>query len=325
MNFKALTPEMTMAKNRRIVDQPVDPRFSAIVVTFRTGSVLFDSLAALVEQPSVCEVIVVDNGNPDRVACDLDRLASTESKISLLRPGRNLGFASGCNLGAAQARGEYLAFVNPDLIVPIGSFDVIKGAIADYPDAWLLGARLLNMDGSEQKGGRREVLTPWRAIVELARLDRLAPSHPYFKRFHLQDGAPPDHPVEVPTISGAFMVVPRDRFSALSGFDQAMFLHIEDIDLCLRVLLAGGRVLYCGNVPVYHARSTSDTSRCFVEWHKTRSSIIYFLKHFRSSYPAWSLYLISAMLLLRFLLVAIQAAPKDGARLARRLAAGKGN
>lgn len=292
--------------------------FTAVVVSYRTGPVLFEALASLLAQPPVLEVILVDNGNPPETVSALARLAAETPRLRLIRPGRNLGFAAACNLGAGEARGNCLAFVNPDLLVPPHSFEILGREMAAHPDAWLFGARLLNMDGSEQKGGRREVLTPWRAFVELLRLDRLAPAHPYFKRFHLQDGAPPDHPVEVPTISGAFMAARRERFAALGGFDQNMFLHIEDVDLCLRALLAGGRVLYCGNLPVRHVRSSSDASRLFVEWHKTRSTIIYFYKHFSASYPAWSLHLTAAVLLLRFLAVALAAVPADLGRLAAR-------
>lgn len=280
-------------------------------MTYQTGPVLADCLAALLPQSGVGEIIVVDNGNSPTASAWLDRLAQEQSTVQLLRPDHNLGFSAGCNLGASIAKGTFLAFVNPDLIVPPGSFERILSVFAEHENAWLCGGRLLNMDGSEQRGGRREVLTPWRALVEVMRLDRLAPSHPHFSRFHLLDQAPPLEAVNAPTISGAFMVMPRHRFASLGGMDEDMFLHMEDVDLCLRVLLQGGEVLYCGNVPVYHQRSTSAVARSFIEWHKTRSTIRYFFKHFHTSYPAWSLHLMTGLLLLRFLGVALLELPHD--------------
>lgn len=310
---------MTLSQPFSSRSDPSDGRpVSVITVTYRTGSVLGDCLAALRRHPEVAEVIVIDNGSPPEAAAFLDRLAADDGSIRLVRPGRNLGFAAGCNLGAAQAVGTYLAFVNPDLIVPPGSFATILTVFTEHGDAWLCGGRLLNVDGTEQRGGRRDVLTPWRALVELLRLDRLAPTHPHFRRLHLLDERPVAEVTAVPTISGAFMVMPRERFLALGCLDEGMFLHIEDVDLCLRVLLAGGQVVYCGNVPVHHRRSTSDVTRAFVEWHKTRSTIRYFFKHFRTTYPGWGLAVVAVLLWLRFVVVIVRALPADVARLARR-------
>ena len=105
---------------------------------------------------------------------------------------------------------------------------------------------------------------------------------------------------------------------ALGGMDEGMFLHIEDVDLCLRVLKQGGRILYCADAPVFHHQGTSDAARCVVEWHKTRSTVRYFFKHFRGPYPAWSLAVVSALLWLRWLGVVVVAAPGDLAHLPRR-------
>lgn len=309
---------MTLSQPFSSQSDPSNGRpISVITVTYRTGPILGDCLAALRGHSEVAEIIVIDNGNPPEASVLLDRLAA-DGVIRLIRPGRNIGFAAGCNLGAAQAVGTHLAFVNPDLIVPPGSFARILPILAENGEIWLCGARLLNMDGTEQRGGRREILTPWRALVEVLRLDRLAPEHPHFRRLHLQDERPVTEVTAVPTISGAFMVMARERFTALGGFDEGMFLHIEDVDLCLRVLLAGGTVVYCGDVPVNHRRSTSDVTRCFIEWHKSRSTIRYFFKHFRTSYPLWSLMMIAALLWLRFCVAAIRALPADAMRLARR-------
>ena len=294
------------------------PSFSVGVVSYRTGAILPDCLAALIAAPAVREIILIDNGNPPAARALLDRLARSEPRLTVIRPGRNLGFAAACNRIATQARGQLLAFVNPDLIVPPTTFVGLRARLEADEKVWLCGGHLLNLDGSEQRGGRREVLTPWRALVELLRLDRLAPNHPHFRRFHLVDPVPPEGTFAVPVISGALMAIRRDRFLALGGMDEGMFLHLEDIDLCLRVLEQGGQVLYCGNLPVYHQRSSSDVARWFVEWHKTRSSIRYFRKHFTSTYPGWSLELIALLLGLRFFLVALRAGPADLWRWVRR-------
>ena len=284
---------------------------SAIVVSYRTGPVLKDCLEALVRQPQVHELIIIDNGNGPAGKMLIDQAAQQWERVRVIRPPRNVGFAAACNQGARASRAPYLAFVNPDLVVPDGAFDHILPFFTTDPRIWLCGGQLINPDGSEQRGSRREVLTPWRAIVEMTRLDRIAPSHPYFRRFHYMENSSPPPVIEVPTISGAFMVMPTQRFQHLGGMDERMFLHTEDIDLCLRTLLAGGKVLFCGAVRLIHWRGTSDAPRLFVEWHKTRSTARYFFKHFSTTYPLWSLHLVRALMWMRYCVQAVYLAPHD--------------
>jgi len=282
---------------------PSGQNASAIVVTYWTGPFLFECLKAVVSQPEIQEVIVINNGNPAAVVKELRTYAAAEQKVNLIEPERNTGFAAGCNLGAASATGKFLAFVNPDCILPEGTMSRILEVFDSQENTWLCGGRLQNPDGTEQRGGRREILSPWRSFVELLRFDKLFPNHPYFRRLHLHEGAPQESVQEVPTVSGAFMVIPNRYYDRLGGMDDNMFLHFDDADLCIRVAQKGGKVLYCGHVPVTHHLSTSDVSRTFIQWHKTRSTSYYFYKHFHVSYPYWFLMIVSGLLWMRFIVL----------------------
>ncbi len=291
---------------------PVDADVSAVVVSYRTGPCLEDGLAAVAGQDGLGELIVVDNGNAPEARAFLNRWREADSRFRLVRPGANIGFAAACNLGAAHAGGRFLAFVNPDLILSDGALSAVRAVLVADPKAWLCGGRLLGMDGIEQRGGRRETLTPWRAFAELVRLDRLWPGHAGLRRLHRHEDGAATGVVDVPTVSGAFMMIAKDRYQALGGMDDNMFLHFEDADLCLRIRRAGGRVLYCGHVPVHHHLSTSDVSPVFVERHKTRSTSYYFRKHFSDDYPSWALSATSVMLWARFALLALAALARGG-------------
>jgi GT2 family glycosyltransferase len=276
---------------------------------YHTGSVLWACIDSMLEQPELRELIVVINGADDDARARLTRRATEDGRIRLIDPGKNVGFAPGCNLGAAAARGELLAFVNPDCSLPGGTFAAVREVLDRRPKAWLVGGRLQHPSGREQRGGRRDFMTPWRALVEATRLDRLFPNHPYFKRLHLVDEAPVLEPARVPVVSGAFMMLRKSDFERLGGMDDNFFLHVDDYDLCLRIHLAGGEVWYAGNVPITHYRSTSKASAIFIEWHKTKGACYYFKKHFRSAYPDWALAVVSAALWGRFLLVALHGFP----------------
>jgi N-acetylglucosaminyl-diphospho-decaprenol L-rhamnosyltransferase len=285
------------------------PTVSAITVTYHTGPVLWACIDSMLAQRELRELIVVINGADEDVRARLTRRAKEDGRICLVDPGRNIGFAPGCNVGAAAARGEHLAFINPDCSLPAGTFAAVLEVLAQQPKACLVGGRLQSPGGQEQRGGRREFMTPWRAFVEATRLDRLFPNHPYFKRLHLVDETPLLEPARVPVVSGAFMMLRKSDFERLGGMDSKYFLHVDDYDLCLRIHLAGGEVWYAGNVPITHFRSTSSTSPLFVEWHKTRGACYYFKKHFRAAYPNWTLSIFSAALWARFFLLAVYGLP----------------
>jgi N-acetylglucosaminyl-diphospho-decaprenol L-rhamnosyltransferase len=282
---------------------------SAITVTYHTGLVFWACIDSMLAQAELLELIVVINGAQPDVRARLEQRAEDDDRIRLIDPGHNIGFAPGCNLGAATARGEHLAFINPDCNLARGTFAAVLDIFARQSNAWLVGGRLQFPGGREQRGGRREFMTPWRAFVEATRLDRLFPNHPYFQRLHLVDQSPMLEPALVPVVSGAFMLLRKSCFERLGGMDSHFFLHVDDYDLCLRIHLAGGEVWYAGNVPITHYRSTSNTSPLFIEWHKTRGACYYFRKHFRTSYPDWSLSVFSAALWVRFFLLALGALP----------------
>lgn len=277
---------------------------SAIVVTFRTGVILKDCLEALLKQKELTEIIVVNNGNPLSTQNYLNGLSNDNPKVKIIEPGQNTGFAAGCNLGAANATGDYLVFINPDCILPERTIESVLVVFHDYKGVWLCGGRLLNPDGTEQRGGRRDILTPWIALVEFLGIYKLFPEHPSFRRFHLYEGDPITTIKEVPTVSGAFMVIPRQYYDRIGGMDDNMFLHFDDSDLCIRIINQGGKVLYCGHIPIYHHQGSSDVSRLFIQWHKTRSTNYYFYKHFSQSYPSWFLLGGGILLWLRFIVLA---------------------
>ncbi len=272
---------------------------STVTVTYWTGDVLDRCIASLRRQ-AVDEIILIDNGNPSDVSEKLDLLPQQDSRIKIFRPEKNTGFAAGCNLGAKQASGQFLAMVNPDCVLAPDTIARVLRVARRNSTNWLCGGRLQNPDGSEQRGSRRETLTPWRATVELLRLDRIAPNHPYFRRFHQFEEDPLVGITEVPTISGAFMFVRKHAYEQLGGMDEAFFIHFDDADLCMRVWKKGGRVLFCSNIPILHYKSSSDVSQTFVEWHKAKGLGYFFRKHFGDTYPKWFLSIVSALVWLRF-------------------------
>jgi N-acetylglucosaminyl-diphospho-decaprenol L-rhamnosyltransferase len=294
----------TIESGRVTVDYLAVPEAvcSVVVVSYKTGPVLIDCLRSLLSQRCIKQVILVDNGNTQASRDDIAALQSENPRLEVVVGQGNVGFSRGCNLGAARARGRYLLLLNPDCVLEDGVLADAIQVLEDDPSCSLMTVRLENPDGSEQRGGRRNLLTPWTCMVEQFRLDRLAPNHPHFKRLNLNETEPFTEITPVQCISGAFMLMPKEAFHAVGGMDEDYFLHVEDIDFCMKMEQKGRKILYAPHLKVTHVRSTSNVYPAFVEWHKSLSVVKYFHKHFQPQYPSAILKIISAAIFMRFVL-----------------------
>lgn len=270
---------------------------SVVIVSFHTGPILWDSLASALAAEEVSEVIVVDNGNPEDVVAALREKEKADPRLTLLSGHGNVGFAAACNRGAEQARGQHLLFLNPDALLPRdGAIRLREIGEAQGWVRWSTGPKLLNPDGSEQRGSRRAILTPWNAFVEASRLYKVAPNHPAFARFNSHEAPDLKKPTKVPCLSGACFLVPRATWDALGGMDERFFLHVEDVDFFLRLSKLGGHALFVPEVGVVHHKSSSEVSPLEVERRKKQSMNLYFATHFRDIYPPGFLTLLRGML-----------------------------
>lgn len=275
-------------------------RVSAIIVSYFTGPLLARAIASLKAQHEVAEIIVVDNGNWEGAVEDAAAATPQGAPVTILTGHGNVGFATACNLGAKRANSDFLLFLNPDAVMPAGGVARLLADGAGLIRPWLLGCKLVNPDGSEQQGSRRRTLTPWRAFVEAAKLYAFAPRHPYFRRFNLHVDPCPKEVSPVPVISGACFFLPREDYFAVGGMDENYFLHVEDVDFCLRFAKAGGGVFFDPQVSVVHFKSSSRASATRVEFRKTASVLRYFRTHFSDPYPAPFLWLVSLALWVAF-------------------------
>ena len=275
---------------------PAQPSVSVVTVSYWTGPLLARSVLSALRQPEVLEVIIVDNGNWSHEIDRLTSLAGDEvAKLRIITGHGNIGYAAGCNKGARVAKGAHLFMLNPDAILPDHAVrDLLQEAEALEGD-WVLGGKLVNPDGTEQAGSRRRPLTPWSAFVEMTKLYRVAPRHPYFRRFNAHQEPCPEDLTEMPVISGACMLMPTQSYRNVRGMDESYFLHVEDVDFCLRMRKMGGTVYFAPNTDILHFKSSSRTNRVRVEARKARSMVHYFWSHFRDDYPKAFLVLVSAL------------------------------
>ena len=237
---------------------------TAIVVSYQTGPRLHECLYALKSDPDISEIILVDNGNPPDAEAWIDGFVARTDKARLVRSGDNPGFGRAVNLGAASALGEILLVINPDAVIRRGSVGPLLAAREGQPEPVLVGGKIFDTGGHEERGCRRNTLTLSRALG--------------LGRWTLEDQPAPSGPIHVGAVSGAFFLMGRKAFRKLGGFDEGYFLHVEDVDLCRRVIEAGGSVIYQPLAGALHYGSTSRVPWGVVQDHKARSLARYFRK-----------------------------------------------
>jgi GT2 family glycosyltransferase len=179
-------------------------------------------------EPEV-EVIVVDNAGSDRAVVE-------PFGVRLVEPGRNLGFAGGCNRGAAEASGDVLVFLNPDTVVDPGALSRLAQTLED-PSIGIAMARLRLLD-------RPELLNSGGTVVHLT---GLAWAGRYAEPAEMLSELE-----EVPAPSGAAMAIRHDLFDELGGFTDDLFMYLEDTELGWRAHLHGLRVVVDPGADVYH-------------------------------------------------------------------------
>ena len=277
---------------------------SAVVVNYNGGDLLIKCVEVLLKQAS--QVIVVDNRSNDHSMEQLRAVHGEAAGLQLVFSDLNRGFASGCNLGLRFAAFENVLFINPDCILGENALYKLVAALDEHAGAGMAGGLLTNPDGSEQGGGRRAVPTPWRSFVRAFGLNRLGRIWPnLFFDFYLHNQPLPPRPIHVEAISGALMLVRRQAILDVGEWDEAYFLHCEDLDWCMRFRQKKWEILFVPDALVVHYQGGSSRSRpLWVEWHKHKGMLRFYSKFFRHRYPGILMWLVRFGVWLRFALVA---------------------
>lgn len=273
---------------------------SIVVVNYNAGRLLVPCIDLCLQQ--VGQVILVDNASVDGSIDEVSSRFGADSRLQIIRNEANLGFAVACNIGANEAMGQFVLFLNPDCALNEGAVAQLKLALESDPHAGMAGALLLDEDGKEQAGGRRAVPTPWRSLVRAFHLSRFAERWPrLFTDFNLHKQPLPENPMEVEAISGACTMITRRAMRDVGPWDERYFLHCEDLDLCMRFRQKKWSILFVPSSRIVHHRGACSRSRpLLVEWHKHRGMLRFYNKFFRHQYPGALMWLVTLGVWIRF-------------------------
>lgn len=225
-------------------------------------SVSYNSSAALAEMlpncPNDTKIIVVDNGSRD---IETTRALAAEHDAKLIELGENLGFGSACNAGAEGAETEYLLFLNPDAKLKKGGLEALLDGADRHAAASAFNPAFLDKHGTPR--------FPFSSVL-LPGKGKLA-----------NDRATEDKELKV--LSGAALLVRREAFEAVDGFDTEIFLYHEDDDLSLRLAKKCGPLMGIAAAHLSHDQGNSTPRSAEVAaikaWHMGRSRVYAMRKH----------------------------------------------
>jgi GT2 family glycosyltransferase len=262
-----------------VTTEPIAALTSVVVVAADSGPLLQTCVDAVLAISEPLELILVDNASVDGEVERARAAHADDARLRVLRNPSNLGFGPACNRGAAIARGDVFVFLNPDCTVPSTIVRDLRAALREVSNIGVLGVEVKNPDGSSARGNRRRDPSLRRAFATMTGLSRFQSRWPALQGVEMAASTQGDRLETVEAISGACMILPRAAFERVGGFDEAYFLHAEDLDLCRRVRDAGLRVAIAPALHVVHAQGSSSRSRpLFVARHKHRGMWRYFVK-----------------------------------------------
>lgn len=305
---------------------------SVIIVNYNVKELLGNCINSVLSSSGdlKLEIIVVDNNSFDGSADYINQKFKDYPSVKLIESKVNLGFAKANNLGAKSANGRYLLILNPDTVV---QEDTIEKTIQFYEKdthAGVVSCKLVLPNGKLDLACRRSFPTPSASVYRILGLSKIFPGSRTFARYNLTY-LDENETCEVEAVCGAFMLIRKDIYDNVYGFDEDYFMYGEDLDLCFRITNAGYKIFYFAGTSTIHFKgeSTRKSSlsyvnnfygamRIFVQKNLKRKStllnllirlliwyragISYLVRFFKAFYPA----LLDAALIVAAMLISIK-------------------
>jgi GT2 family glycosyltransferase len=228
------------------------------------------------------EIIVIDNNSSDD-SCAM--MKQRFPSIKLIENKENLGFPKGNNIAVKEAKGEYICILNPDTVVAEDTFEKILNSQLATRNSQLgiIGCKLIDGTGNFLPESKRGIPTPWVAFTKIFGLYKIFPKSSMFNQYYAQQLAE-NQSGKVDILVGAFMVMKRELYKDLGGFDENCFMYSDDIDLSYMALQKGKTNYYFHETTVIHYKGES-TVRDGTYMKRFQEAMNFFYeKHFKVSF-----------------------------------------
>jgi GT2 family glycosyltransferase len=202
-------------------------------------------------QNSDAEIIVIDNNSQDD-SCEM--MKKRFPNIKLIENKENSGFPKGNNIGVAAAKGEYICILNPDTVVAEDTFSKVLAFAKKQKELGIVGVKLIDGTGNFLPESKRGIPTPLVAFTKIMGLYKILPKT--FGEYYAQHLSE-NQTGKVDILVGAFMLMKRDLYLEIGGFDENCFMYSDDIDLSYMALKKGKTNYYFHETSVIHYKGES--------------------------------------------------------------------
>ncbi len=211
------------------------------------------------------EMIYVDNGSTDGT---VDMVREEHGDVKVIANAENLGFCRAANQGARLARGRHLCFINDDVIILDQAIETMSRFLDKDPGVGVVGARLLNVDGTDQWSGRRFPTILNGIFARRSPFARMFPNARSLRRYLYRDEIERNLPFDADWVSAAGMSVSRTVFFAAGCFDETYYYWHEAV-FCDRVAATGRRVVLHTGAKIIHYEGFGSGKRSHAarRWH----------------------------------------------------------
>jgi GT2 family glycosyltransferase len=256
-------------------------QLSVIVLNYKVPFFLklcLDSVFSAIQNIDA-EVIVVDNHSEDE-SCTM--VKKDFPNAILIENKENFGFPKGNNIGVTIAKGKYICILNPDTVVAENTFEILLNHIKTLTDFGILGCKLIDGSGRFLPESKRGVPSPWIAFTKFFNLYKFFSKNKLFNQYYASHVGENEHG-DVDILVGAFMLMERELYENLKGFDENCFMYADDIDLSYRAILKGKKNYYNGKVTAIHYKGESTNKDVTYMKRFSEAMNFFYTKHFKKS------------------------------------------
>ena len=249
---------------------------SIIIVNYRVKKEILKCVDSIYKSnPSLrFEIIVVDNDEEETIG---GLLKKRFPKVKYIKSSSNIGYGAGCNLGAKYAKGKYLFFLNPDTEVLSGTLDNLCDFIISKKNIGAVSPILLNDRGVPHFVQGSQHHTILNSIFSLSFIHKVFPNNPIARKFFLLDWDKKDIK-RVDVVPGTALMVKKNIFDKIGGFDEKFFLFFEEADLSKRINALGLKNYIIPQAKIIHLGGESTKKRDDIKELFDKSKFYYFKK-----------------------------------------------
>lgn len=273
-------------------------KLSIIIVSYNTRDLTLKTIKSLLlnlkKESFLYEIIIVDNNSSDKSTEAIEKIIKKNQEIILIKNKQNLGYSKANNQGIRIAKGEYILFLNSDVLITNVKFNDILSYLDKNPQIGALTVKVLLSDNQLDWACHRGFPNLWNSLCYFLKLEAIFYHLPILNKifggYHLvEKNLNQIHEIDSP--SGAFFLTRKNILNKIGGFDEKFFMYGEDLDLAYRIKALGYRIIFYPKYQVIHLKYASGLKKNDIKIQlKTKKFFyqamkIFYDKHYQKKYP----------------------------------------